>query len=43
MSYDTSTGGKHSRIGLPGTPSAETRFGGDWMIELVPAKRDAAR
>ena len=36
VSYDTSTGGKHSRIGLPGTPAEETRFGGDWMIELVP-------
>ncbi|MFO0890625.1 MAG: hypothetical protein U0790_15960 [Isosphaeraceae bacterium] len=36
VSYDTSTGGKHSRIGLPGTPAAETRAGGDWMIELTP-------
>ncbi len=36
VSYDTSTSGKHSRIGLPGTPAVETKFGGDWMIELVP-------
>jgi hypothetical protein len=36
VSYDTSTGGKHSRIGLPGTSAVETRFGGDWMIELSP-------
>src|SRR5271157_1752383 len=36
VSYDTSTGGKHSRTGLPGTSAVETRFGGDWMIELIP-------
>jgi hypothetical protein len=35
VSYDTSTGGKHSRVGLPGMPSAGTKFGGDWMIEAV--------
>jgi hypothetical protein len=35
VSYDKSTGGKHSRVGLPGLPSAETRFGGDWLIELI--------
>jgi hypothetical protein len=38
VSYDTSTGGKHSRIGLPGTPATEPKFGGDWMIELIPLK-----
>jgi hypothetical protein len=38
VSYDTSTGGKHSRIGLPGTPATEPKFGGDWMIELIPTK-----
>jgi len=43
VSYDTSSGGKHSRIGLPGTPALETKFGGDWMIELLPAKREAVR
>ena len=36
VSYDTSTGGKHSRVGLPGTSAVETRFGGDWMVELTP-------
>jgi hypothetical protein len=36
VSYDTSTGGKHSRVGLPGTPASETKFGGDWMIEAIP-------
>jgi hypothetical protein len=38
VSYDTSTGGKHSRVGLPGMPSTETKFGGDWMIEAVLGK-----
>ena len=35
VSYDASTGGKHSRVGLPGMPASETKFGGDWMIEAV--------
>jgi hypothetical protein len=35
VSYDTSTGGKHSRAGLPGTAAGETKFGGDWMIEVI--------
>ena len=43
VSYDTSSGGKHSRIGLPGTPASETKFGGDWIIELLPAKGEAVR
>jgi RNA polymerase sigma-70 factor (ECF subfamily) len=38
VSYDTSTGGKHSRKGLPGVEPEEVEFGGDWMIELIPAK-----
>jgi hypothetical protein len=38
VSYDTSSGGKHSRVGLPGMPVSETKFGGDWMIEAIPAK-----
>jgi RNA polymerase sigma-70 factor (ECF subfamily) len=38
VSYDTSTGGKLSRVGLPGTPAAETKFGGDWMIETLLSK-----
>jgi RNA polymerase sigma-70 factor (ECF subfamily) len=35
ISYDTSTKGEHSRVGLPGMPVAETKFGGDWMIEVI--------
>jgi hypothetical protein len=38
VSYDTSTGGKFSRVGLPGIPAEETDFGGDWMIEVLLAK-----
>lgn len=38
VSYDTSTGGKNSRIGLPGLPAVETKFGGDWMIEAIMEK-----
>ena len=34
VSYDTSTGGKFSRIGLPGMEVKETDFGGDWMVEV---------
>ena len=38
VSYDTSTAGEHSRVGLPGTSAAETKFHGDWMIEAVLAE-----
>jgi hypothetical protein len=38
VSYDTSTKGEHSRVGLPGTPATETKFAGDWMIEVVMAE-----
>jgi len=38
VSYDTSTGGRHSLVGLPGTPTAKPRRGGDWMIEAVLAE-----
>ena len=38
VSFDTSTGGRHSLTGLPGTPTAKTRRGGDWMIEAVLAE-----
>jgi len=35
VSYDTSSGGKHSLIGLPGTATNEPKHGGDWMIEAL--------
>ena len=38
VSYDTSTGGRHSLVGLPGLPTARPRRGGDWMIEAVLAE-----
>jgi len=38
ISFDTSSGGKHSRQGLPGMPSSAVRIGGDWMIEGVVGK-----
>jgi hypothetical protein len=38
VSFDTSTGGKHSLTGLPGNPTARMRRGGDWMIEAVLAE-----
>jgi hypothetical protein len=38
VSYDTSTGGKYSRTGVPGGEMKEVSFGGDWMIQAVLTK-----
>ncbi len=38
VSYDTSTGGEHSRTGLPGKEAKPTPFGGDWMIRAYIAE-----
>jgi hypothetical protein len=38
VSYDTSTGGRHSLQGLPGMPTSRPQRGGDWMIEAVLAE-----
>ena len=35
VSYDTSTGGKFSKTGLPGEEVRDTNFAGDWMVEAV--------
>lgn len=35
LSYDTSTGGIHSKVGLPGQDSSEVTTGGDWMIQAI--------
>ncbi len=35
VSFDTTTAGKFSRIGLPGLPSSQVNFGGDWMIHGI--------
>lgn len=36
VSYDTSTDGKHSRLGLPGMKTRPVQTGGDWMVEILP-------
>ena len=38
VSYDTSTKGEKSRIGLPGSESKPVSFGGDWMVQLILTK-----
>jgi beta-lactamase regulating signal transducer with metallopeptidase domain len=35
VSYDSSTDGARSRVGLPGEDIRDAKVGGDWMIELV--------
>ncbi len=37
VSYDTSTKGKNSRVGLPGGDAEpkETEFKGDWMVQVI--------
>ncbi len=43
VSYDTSTGGKHSKAGLPGgNKPSDVGFGGDWMIRVQLASSGAA-
>jgi hypothetical protein len=37
VSFDTSSGGEHSEVGLPGAPFKPVNTGGDWMIEVVLA------
>jgi hypothetical protein len=40
VSYDNSTKGEYSRVGLPGDKDEpkETDFKGDWMVQLLLAK-----
>ncbi len=38
VSYDESTGGKFSRVGLPGEEPEKAKIPGDWMIEVLLAK-----
>jgi beta-lactamase regulating signal transducer with metallopeptidase domain len=40
LSYDTSTKGEYSRVGLPGDEEEpkETDFGGDWMVQVMLAR-----
>jgi len=39
VSYDTSSGGENSKIGLPGLEARKVDFSGDWMVELVLSKK----
>ena len=34
VSYDTSTDGQYSKVGLPGGQIRDVGFGGDWMIQV---------
>lgn len=35
LSYDTNTGGKHSKTGVPGGVAKAVSFKGDWMIQAI--------
>jgi hypothetical protein len=40
VSYDTSTQGEHSRIGLAGDEKPQpVNFGGDWMVQVMTAAK----
>jgi RNA polymerase sigma factor (sigma-70 family) len=38
VSYDTSTEGQHSKIGLPGSEPKDAGTGGDWMVQAILTK-----
>lgn len=38
VSFDTSSGGSHSKIGVPGGESKAVNTGGDWMVECLLTK-----
>lgn len=38
LSFDTSTGGKYSKIGVPGGESKPVNTKGDWMIQAIAVK-----
>lgn len=38
VSYDTSTKGQYSRVGTTDEDARETKFGGDWMVQVLLAK-----
>ena len=38
VSFDTSSGGKYSKVGSPGSESKPVNTGGDWMIQALLAK-----
>ena len=38
VSYDTSTEGEYSRVGLSEEDAKQTDFGGDWMVQVLLAE-----
>jgi hypothetical protein len=40
VSFDTSSAGKYSKIGVPGGKSQAVNTGGDWMVESLLTKPD---
>lgn len=38
VSYDTSTGGAHSKTGVPGGEMKDVSTGGDWMVQAILSK-----
>jgi hypothetical protein len=38
VSFDTSTGGAHSKVGLPGAEMKDVNTGGDWMVQAILSK-----
>ncbi len=38
VSYDTSTKGQYSRVGTTDEDARKTKFGGDWMVQVLLAK-----
>lgn len=39
VSYDTSTGGQHSMVGLPGAEANPVDFKGDWMLQATVSRK----
>lgn len=39
VGYDTSTGGQHSMVGLPGVEANPVDFKGDWMIQATVSRK----
>lgn len=41
VSFDTSTGGVHSRTGIPGGEMKDVSTGGDWMVQAILTKAES--
>lgn len=42
LSYDTSTGGKYSKTGVPGGVAKDVSFKGDWMVQAILSRPQLA-